>query len=416
MRACFYIEPGCSKWVEDFFPNKNPGELPIAGKSLCRHIVDQCSSLKITDIYIPASYHSDDLLGQIGQGGDYWSLRIRFLSADSGLSLKQILKQHPEMNCPEGLLFFQGMVMPDISGIEELLSHLKEMEQVPEQVPDGVWLMRNGKLYECVVPLFRMRTLREYFDLNFRLLEKPGIYNLPGYFNSEGCVFGMDVLIMPECELEKPVLIQDHVRLGRRVTLSKQVIIGKDVLINDDSRLEHSIVFDHTYIGKHMSFRNMIIDENRVIDVSSETMVELEDEFLAASSRRSMVDRFKTVEFIIALILLILGLPLFLIALLFRKDLEENEFFSYFLLIYPKCLQVLRGRAHLVRYGQHDENYVFRYSDQWLIHQEEDQKIMDDIYFYYNRSVLKILSVVIISLLRRIVTHQENGGMRENEE
>ena len=415
MKACFYIEPGCCKWVEDFFPGKNPGELPIAGKSLCRHIVDQCSSLKISDIYIAAGHYRDELPGQIGQG-DYWSLRIHFLPADAGVAPERILDRHSEIIAAEELLFFRGMVLPDVSGIEELLSNLREVGALPERLPDGIWLMRNGKLYECMVPLFRMRTLREYFDLNFRLLEKPGIYNLPGYSNSEGCVFGMDVLIMPECELEKPVLIQDHVRLGRRVTLSKQVIIGKDVLINDDSRLEHSMVFDHTYIGKHMSFRDMIIDENRVIDVDSESMVELEDEFLTASSRRSMVDRFKTAEFIIALLLLIFGLPLFLIALLFRKPLAGNEFFSYFLRIYPKCRQVLRGRAHLVRYGQHDENYVFRYSDQWLVHQEEDQKIMDDIYFYYNRSILKILRTVIISLLRRIVTHRQMGRMREEDE
>ena len=404
MRAFFHIEPESCKWVEKFFPGKNPGELPVAGKSLCRHIMDQCSSMKIRDIYIAPCYYKDDFLCQIGRG-DYWSLKIHFLPADPSLNPKQIMQKHSEIIASEGLLFFLGMTMPDVPKIEDILSSLREVEQVPERLPDGIWLMKDGKLYECTSPLFRICSLRDYFDLNFHLLEKPGIYNLPGYSNSEGCVFGMDVLIMPECELEKPVLIQDHVRLGRHVALSKKVIVGKDVLVNDDSFLEHTIVFDHTYIGKHMSFRDMIIDENRVIDVSSESMVELEDEFLTASSRRSAVDRYKTTEFIIALLILILGMPLFLIAHPFRKNLENNSFFSYFLRIYPKCWEVLRGKAHLVRNGHHDENYAFRYSDQWLVHQEEDQKIMDDIYFFYNPSVLKILRIVIISLLKRMIVH-----------
>lgn len=402
MRACFHIEPESCQWVGKFFPGKNAGELPVAGKSLCRHIMDQCSSLKICDIYIAPCYYKDDFLCQIGRG-NYWSLKLHFLPAEHTMSPKQIMQRHSEVIFAEGLLFFLGMTLPDVPKIEDILSSMREVEQLPDHLPDGIWLMKDGKLFECTAPQFRIRSLRDYFDLNFRLLEKPGIYNLPGYSNSEGCVFGMDVLIMSECELEKPVLIQDHVRLGRRVTLSKKVIVGKDVMISDDSRLEHSIVFDHTYIGKHMSFCDMIIDENRVIDVSSESMVELEDEFLTASSLRESVGRFRTTEFIIALLILILGSPLYLLARPFRKALKNNGFFSYFLRIYPICWQVLKGKANLVRAGQYDENYAFRYSDMWLVHQEEDQKVMDDIFFYHNRSVMMILRVVIISLLKRAI-------------
>ena len=416
MKACFYIAPGCAGWTEEYFPEKNPGELPIAGKSLYRHIVDQCSSLKISDIYLADSYCRDDLPDQIGRG-DYWSLRIHYLPGEAGLTPQRIRERIMEDGPEEDLLLFQGMVMPDAAAVEDILADPRETpDPMPEHLPDGIWLIRNGRLYECTVPLFRMRSLREYFDLNFHLLEKPGIYNLPGYSNSEGCVFGMDVLIMPECELEKPVLIQDHVRLGRRVTLCGKVIAGRDVFINDGSYLEHSIVLDHTYIGKHMSFRDMIIDENKVIDVDSGSMVELEDEFLAASSRRTVADRFRTAESVIALLLLILGLPLYLAALLFRRSGDENGFFAYFRRIYPKCPQVLRGRAHLVRYGRDDENYAFRYSDQWLVRQDEDQKLMDDIYFYHNRSVLKILRTVIVSLLKRMVVRRPETETRDEDE
>lgn len=377
-------------------------------------MVDQCSNLNMTDVYIADCYYRDELPARMGQG-DYWSLNLYYLPAIPCARPSQLLDRHLVIPETGDLLIFWGQVMPDISDIGELLSDLREVKEIPERLPDGIWLRRDGKLYECAVPLLKMRSLREYFDLNFRLLEKPGIYNLPGYSNSEGCVFGMNVMILPECDLEKPVLIQDHVRLGRRVTLRGQVIIGKDVLVNDGTRIEHSIVLDSTYIGRNMDFKDMIVDGNRVIDVPAEIMVELEDEFLAASSRQTGADHFQTAESIIALILIVTGFPLYLTGLLFRRDPEKHSFFAYFLRVYPKCLDVLRGRAHLVRCGQRDSAYAFRYSDQWLAHQEEEQKTMDDVYFSCNRSVLLILRTVIVSLLKRIVGREEEIPDRHEE-
>ena len=78
MNACFYVGPGSTEWCWKYFPTKSPGELPIAGKSWCRHLVDQCSRLKINDIFIADCYFHDDLT--VGMGaGDYWSLRLHYL-------------------------------------------------------------------------------------------------------------------------------------------------------------------------------------------------------------------------------------------------------------------------------------------------------------------------------------------------
>ena len=81
--------------------------------------------------------------------------------------------------------------------------------------------------------------------------------------------------------------------------------------------------------------------------------------------------------------------------------------------MYPKCWDVLNGKAHLVRFGHRDSNYAFRYSDQWLLHQAEHQKVTDDIYYYYNRSVGKICQTVVVSLCKRLfVLHPLPGDDR----
>ena len=406
MKACLYIGPGCNEWCWKFFPSKSPGELPIAGKSWCRHIVDQCSRLGVSDVYIADCYFHEEVKASMGSG-DYWSLRLHFLPSIPCAQPQQLIEQHQDrgedaLPADDDLLIFWGQVMPDIPDLNLLLADLREVEKLPDLLPDGIWLRRGGKYYECVCPYLQMRTLKDYFDLNFRLLEKPGIYNLPGYSNSEGCVFGMDVIILPNCELESPVLIQDNVRLERGVSLRGKVILGEDVMIDEDSHLEHSIVLDHTYVGKHMQFGHMIIDGCRVIDVPAESFVDLEDEYLTGSSHEIGFNRFKLTELFLAFLIAFGGLPLFLITWPFRSVLNKLGFFFFAFQIYPKCWEVLDGKAHLVRFGHRDSNYAFRYSDQWVLHRPEHQKVTDDIYFYYNRSVGKIWQTVVVSLCKRL--------------
>ena len=416
MNACFYVGPSSTEWCWKYFPTKSPGELPIAGKSWCRHLVDQCSRLKINDIFIADCYFHDDLT--VGMGaGDYWSLRLHYLPSIPCPQPEQLFAQHQDkgkdaIRTDDDLLIFWGQVLPDLPDINQLLSNLREVTELPELLPNGIWLLRGGKYYECVCPLLHMRTLKEYFDLNFHLLEKPGIYNLPGYSNSEGCVFGMDVIIMPNCELESPLLIHDNVRLERGVSLRGKVILGEDVMINENSHLEHTLVLDHTYIGKHMQLLNMIVDGCRVIDVETGYWVDLEDEYLTGSSKEIGLNIYKLTELFLAFLIAFGGLPLFLVTLPFRPLLKKLGFFYFAFQMYPKCWEVLIGKAHLVRYGHRDSNYAFRYSDQWLLHCTERQKVTDDIYYYYNRTVDKIWKTVFVSLAKRLFVLGAQPGDR----
>lgn len=393
--------------------------MTIAGKSWCRHMVDQCSRLNASDVYIVDCFYRVDLPRRMGNG-DYWSLSLHYISGVPCGQPEDLLQHYREIPRDDDLLFVWGQVMPDVPDMHQLLNNLREVKEMPEVLPEGIWLYRGGKYYECVCPLLRIHTLQDYFDLNFRLLKKPGIYNLPGYSNNEGCVFGMDVMILPECELEKPVLILDNVRLERGVSLCREVIVGRNVLINEGTRLEHTIVMDHTCIGRHMDFRDKIIDRVRVIDVPSGVCVDLNDDALTGSSLNRGINRYTLAEYLLALLICFGGLPLFLLSLPFRKWLNKLAFFYFMSQVYPKCWLVLAGRANLVRFGRNDREYAFRYSDQWVLHRDEHQKFADDVYFYHNRSIHNILRTVVVSMLKRIVIMQplpsDDRSLAEQEE
>ena len=413
MNACLYTGYQGNVWIWDTFPGKSPAEMPIVGKSWARHAVDLCSLLNISDIYLADCFFYPELTKRLGDGS-FWSTKIHWLPSTDAPTPEQLFAQH-EGKIPDDddLLIFWGEVLPDLPDIEKLFDELEVVEIKPdEELPAGIYLRKDGELKRCVCPLHRMDSPKNYFELNMRLLHHPGIYNLPGFSDKRDFYIGANVITMFGCNLTPPLVIQDNSALGRSTVLGGDVIIGSRVLIDDFTHLKRAIILDNTYIGRNMQIENKIISERTVIDVESGASVELSDRFMAGHTRRRAIDRFMIAESIIALLLLILLLPSWLLALPLRKWISKLPFFGFVLRIYPRLPGVLIGRTTLVRNGLKNTSYVFRYSDQWVRIRDEHSRDFADVYFGTHRSIREIITVVTSSLLKRMLTLSEgkNGG------
>ena len=407
MKACLYIGGSGNAWVREMLPGKSPGELPLAGKSWCRHAVDLCSLLNVTEVYVADGFFYEDLRSRIGNG-DYWNLKLHLQQCGEYANHVELLKSIPELeNSDDDLLLFWGQVLPDIADAERLLEAPRPVVAIPDRLPDGIWLLRGGRLYECAVPLHRMDSPKSYFDLNFRLLNDHGIYTLPCYSAEPGVNIGRNVVMMPHYAITPPVIIQDNCVLGFSVSLRNGVIIGHEVLVDDSSVIDHSIILDGTCIGKHLFIRDKIISGNTVIDADSGTCAEISDHLLVSRSRPRGFGRYAIAEFLLALTTALVLTPLYILARPFKRHLEKLAFFKYMLRVYPKCWGVVFGKTRLVRVGIDNTDYAFRYSDQWLKHQSDHQRDLADVCFFNHRSVRVMFAVVATSLLKRLVTISE---------
>lgn len=402
MKACLYIGPGGDGWCGNFFPDRSPGELPLAGKSWCRHAVDLCSQLQATEVMIAECNFREELRTRLGCG-KYWSLDLHISPVSPCAHPDALMEQLSGFERDgDELLIFWGQVLPDIAAADLLLAELRPADPAAKTLPDGVYLRREGRLFECVCPLLRMDSLKSYFDLNFRLLEAPGIYNLPGYSSENGCAIGMNVITFMECELERPAIIQDNVCLERGVHIHNGAIIGSEVLIDEKTELDHSLVLDHTYLGRNMFIRRKIVDGCRVIDADTGAVAELTDRFLAGDLRQSGPLVGRIAEWLVALWLCVVLLPWYLLTFPFRGALKRLAFPGFLLRVYPKCWQAVLGRANLVRCGKNDAAYAFRASDMFPMRLDRSQTELVDLHFYYHRSLFLVLKVVTVSLLRRL--------------
>lgn len=405
MEACIYIGRRGNEWAEELFPGRSPGELPLAGKSYVRHALDICSSLKIEAVRVADSFFYEGLRERLAEE-KYWLEHIDIIpEVRDALRPEELAARHKLVPPADGLLFFWGEVLPDVPEAENIFAELQAVEAADggEALEDGVYLLRDGQLHRCVVPLLRMDSLKSYFDLNFRMLNAPGMYVLPGYAPEHDRIyFGENVIMMPNCRIESPVVIGKDSMLGRSVVLDGNVVIGESSLVESHSLLKNAVILNFTCIGRRMLIENKIVDGRRVIDAETGAFVDLSDNFLTRSAKSKRFSFYPVAEYLTALVLSIALAPWYLAALAMGKTGRKLPFFRFLRHVYPNCLKVLVGKARLVRIGADDRAYAFRFSDSQLAFKEPRRRDMDDILYANHRGVRLMLSVVLSSLGKRL--------------
>ena len=404
MKACIYIGPPHLAWCRKYFPDKAPGELPIAGKEWCAFLFDLCTMLRCIDKLFIVDCYPAERLSTLAERDGYWSTNLTYLPSEVCASPWQLLHKQSLLayNPKEELLLFWGLPLPNLNAPEDLLHDLRPADPTAIPLSAGVFLWKEGQFFECACPLHGLETIQQYFDLNFKLLQDPGIYTLPGYSAQASQGIGQNVTILPNGTFEPPLIIQNNCFLGRTLTLANGVILGKNTFVDDYTTIKHSIVLDNTYLGRRMFLEDKIVCENRVIDVHTGAYVDLQDEFLAMDSRQKFFDPIRAVGRPTAAVLLLLLLPWFLLGRLFRRSLDKVPFFHLLLRVYPKLWGVLVWKTNLVRVGANDPDYAFRFSDRYMLPFDEKTREKEDIFYQQHRTVGLMLGVVCRSLLKRL--------------
>ena len=416
MRACLYPGDADLSRHRELFPNLGPGEMPVAGKSLCRHLVDLCGTLQVSEVFVVDCFLNPQLAYDLGNGS-YWSLRLHYLNMERRHTLKQLLEVCGNLSEEgngeeEDVLMIWGLFLPYIRSGEELFRDLREVEPERNEPESGVYLYRRGKYYRCGVPMLNCDSLKSYFDVNFRLLRDPGMYSLPSYSSKHSYGVGRNVAIMPGSDVRTPVLIQDNVLIARGVGVKDGAIIGQFVLIDENTSISHSIVLDNTYIGRNMVIGGKIVNGRRVLDPENDSYVDLDDSFLADDFTAGMSGNmlFRYLENLFALFLAIFETPVYLLVMIFWNFLKDMAFPKFLRGVYPRIWLAAAGRLQLVRFGG-GSDYVFRYSDLWYpAEKSKYEKNMGDVYYYHHRTFFRMAGVSLGSQLRRMLALREPNG------
>lgn len=260
IQACIYPCIQESHWSFNSFPGIHPLALPLAGKGLQSHLLDLCTCIRqigITDVLI-ADCHDAEKTLLSRDTGHYWSLNVRQQHCSQYASPGELLEEMHGHFTSRDILLFWGAILPDVQKTKQLFENLCPIEHPLEPQPDGLYLFLDGTLFACECPLHRIQSLQDYIELNFKLLENPGIYTLPGYSPQGQICWGKGCHVHRSCRILSSAIIGDGCRIERGVTLQNQVIVGNDVFIGENAVLDHCIVLPHTIIPPNMAVRGLL--------------------------------------------------------------------------------------------------------------------------------------------------------------
>jgi hypothetical protein len=394
------------EWCDEFFPEQSLCSLPLAGKPFLDHILDLCSLLKIERARILDYAREAGLAQHLQERAAYWEMELNYEGESLSPTLEKLLKRHNGyLDSTEGTLIFRGEFIPRCKEPSEIFAEFDTCDD-PSMAEDGIYFWKDGVLLKSTVPLEPVTSLKSYFELNFTLLKEPLWCNLPGYGSEPGVFIGMDVAIKPNCDIQTPVMLGDSICLERDCVLRNGVIIGDGAVIDYATKLDHTLVMGRTFVGSRMEFSNMIIDGERIINISDGVYIDQYDVSISSVIRNLHGFKLCSVfEDIMLVILAIVGLPFYVIALLFGKDFRESFCWHWLSLDrYAKVWRALLHHGRLIRRDERDKNYVLCASEGFGTPMTAEQQSIDDLYYNHHCSIGMILRITLSSYINRLLS------------
>ena len=387
-------------WCDYFFPDRSICSLPVVGKAIIEHILDVCMFFKMRRVKILDYCYDSALHANLGENRD--SMRLTYSGANLNSDFAGMLTKNRSFMLKEKTMIFWGAVLPDVSSHEQLISDLEPVTAT-KTMPDGIYIYEHGELMRSKVPLFRFRSIRDYFEINMAIIENPRIYVLPGYSVEAGVYVGTNVIIERGCEITPSVVLSDNVSLGENCHLGGGVIMGRNVFVGAGSEIRRSCILEINFIGTDFDLSEKIVVANRIIDPMSRVFIEHENSGLSGDIEESpCVALCNITEYLLALFLAVF----FLLPWIFFTLLEwlwRPTLWGYKWSVdrYLKYWKVLFGRFRLIKWAHDDRNYVFKISESFSYPHSKEQEMLDELYYQNHRTPGAILQITLKSVVNR---------------
>ena len=157
--------------------------------------------------------------------------------------------------------------------------------------------------------VFLSKALKERFTFEEKLAYR---YNsLESRQIARGVLAGRNVRVHPDTRILPPVCIGQNSWLGREVELGPDAIVGSNVLIDRSATVRNSIIFDNTYIGKLVNLENRLVNQDQLIDLSTNENIQVDDAILLskAGPHFAAAGLKRLLDILLAILFLLISLP-----------------------------------------------------------------------------------------------------------
>lgn len=259
--------------LEPVWPSTHRALLPIAGKSMIVHLVDQLARDGITHIRIAGSIQQFAVRQRLGDGSE-WGVRIRYSDLHGADLRAQTVLEFGECLslCGDSLnaasferLEANGQVkLGDPTKREEFGSFWKLWPVGPARYSIAC---ATGKPY-LFDPLM---TVLGFHTANIEAAN--GLLDeliLPGRRRADGAVMDWGTSISRSARIGRSVVIGKHCSVENRAVLDGDCVIGNGCIVRKGVHLRNVTVLPNTIIGANVMLRDAVITPAGVFSLEGE--------------------------------------------------------------------------------------------------------------------------------------------------
>lgn len=256
--------------LEPAWPSTHRALLPIAGKAVIVHLIEQLVRAGIKHVRIAGSIQQFAVRKRLGNGAE-WGLTIRYSDLHGTDLRTQTLMEHGRCLYLLGdhLQVIDAQCLLPVGGVATAGAGTD---------PDlpGYWmLLPNGpRMFDLAAATGRpylsrsLRTVRDYHTANLEAAAGSfGQLSLPGATVRDGASVDWDSHLAADVHLGNAITIGRHCLIDRRVRLESHCVIGSGSVLSSDTQLRNVSVLPNTFVGPATKLRDAVVTPQGVFDM-----------------------------------------------------------------------------------------------------------------------------------------------------
>ena len=319
--------------------------LPVVGKEVLVHGIEDLVGAGIRDLVIVVSAHGDQIESALGDGRR-WGASFRFVLSRGEEDPAEIW-QRLNLGDQEPVLVLRG----DVLRAPVVANFLEQAQGRPGTAVIGTLgdprgalvLLRAGagtgtpplgdlrwtasetsaptegaeRLALGAVDLNLLADIADYHRANRDIVA--GRFHgipLPGRTVALGLSVGRRASVPPKCLKQGVAFVGANSRVHPEAELIGEVVIGDDVVVDRGATIRDSVILSKTYVGELVEVANAVVASNLLIRVDTGAVLRISDAFLLANLAKGGATGAlgRWLDRLAGLLLLILSLPLWPLA------------------------------------------------------------------------------------------------------
>jgi len=257
--------------LEPAWPSTHRALLPVAGKPLIVHLVEQLCRGGIRHLRIAGSIQQYAVRQRLGDGSE-WGITVRYSDLhDADLRMQTLLEHgHCLFLCGDNLHIGNfSTIQPHGSPLVANPTARTELSAYWKLWPAGPARYSIAAATQRTYVRDPMMTVRSFHAANLDATSRgDAALLLPGRAVKPGVVIDWDSHLASNVKLGKDITIGKHCRIDKRVHLEAQCALGNGVVIGRNSHLRNVSVLPNTYIGAGTRLRDAVITPLGIFDLS----------------------------------------------------------------------------------------------------------------------------------------------------